>query len=108
MWTLLFVFSCGLIAFDANSLKRKDAQRVWIFTNDDRPIVPDQEEAQRVLKQVQVIFDCVCYDNLPSERQPTDDDDDDDAAAADKTVEPCRTQSFAQPFLHHATGQESF
>jgi ATP-dependent DNA helicase 2 subunit 1 len=35
------------------SLKKKDSQRVWIFTNDDQCVVPDADEVGRVQKQVQ-------------------------------------------------------
>jgi hypothetical protein len=36
------------------SLKRKDSQRIWIFTNDDNPQASDAEEVGRIQKQVQV------------------------------------------------------
>lgn len=35
------------------SLKKKDVQRIWIFTNDDQCVVPDTEETSRIQKQVQ-------------------------------------------------------
>lgn len=37
-----------------HSLRKKDTQRVWLFTNDDSPLPPDPEEKGRVQKQVQV------------------------------------------------------
>ena len=39
-----------------SSLKKKDSQRIWIFTNDDSPQASDTEEADRIQKQVQVTF----------------------------------------------------
>lgn len=36
------------------SLKKKDSQRIWIFTNNDSPQAPDAEETGRIQKQVQV------------------------------------------------------
>jgi len=35
-------------------LKKRDSQRIWIFTNNDNPQTPDAEEAGRIQKQVQV------------------------------------------------------
>ncbi|KAG7395792.1 X-ray repair cross-complementing protein 6 [Phytophthora boehmeriae] len=46
------LWQCG-IAFSNANLKKKDLQRIWIFTNDDNPPVPDGEEIGRIQKQVQ-------------------------------------------------------
>ncbi|KAF1315995.1 Atp-dependent dna helicase 2 subunit, partial [Globisporangium splendens] len=46
------LWHCG-IAFSNANLKKKDSQRVWLFTNDDSPPPPDAEEKGRVQKQVQ-------------------------------------------------------
>lgn len=45
----------SVLLFD--SLKKKDSQRIWIFTNDDSPQGPDGEEVGRIQKQVQVSLD---------------------------------------------------
>ncbi|GLD98746.1 hypothetical protein PINS_up007464 [Pythium insidiosum] len=45
------LWHCG-IAFSAASLKKKDSQRVWIFTNDDACVTPDADERGRVETQV--------------------------------------------------------
>ncbi|GAB9463970.1 Atp-dependent dna helicase 2 subunit [Globisporangium polare] len=46
------LWHCG-IAFSNANLRKKDTQRVWLFTNDDSPPPPDTEEKGRVQKQVQ-------------------------------------------------------
>ncbi|RLN38465.1 hypothetical protein BBJ28_00012232 [Nothophytophthora sp. Chile5] len=47
------LWQCG-IAFSNANLKKKDSQRIWIFTNDDNPQVPDAEETGRIQKQVEL------------------------------------------------------
>ncbi|POM62503.1 ATP-dependent DNA helicase 2 subunit [Phytophthora palmivora] len=46
------LWQCG-ISFSNANLKKKDSQRIWIFTNDDSPEGPDVEEVGRIQKQVQ-------------------------------------------------------
>ncbi|KAE9023254.1 hypothetical protein PR002_g11756 [Phytophthora rubi] len=46
------LWQCG-ISFSNANLKKKDSQRIWIFTNDDSPQTPDAEEVGRIQKQVQ-------------------------------------------------------
>ncbi|KAL3662452.1 hypothetical protein V7S43_012310 [Phytophthora oleae] len=46
------LWQCG-ISFSNANLKKKDSQRIWIFTNDDSPEGPDPEEIGRFQKQVQ-------------------------------------------------------
>ncbi|KAG7388283.1 X-ray repair cross-complementing protein 6 [Phytophthora pseudosyringae] len=46
------LWECG-ISFSNANLKKKDSQRIWIFTNDDNPEGPDAEEVGRIQKQVQ-------------------------------------------------------
>ncbi|EEY59535.1 ATP-dependent DNA helicase 2 subunit, putative [Phytophthora infestans T30-4] len=46
------LWQCGISFSDAN-LKKKDSQRIWVFTNDDSPEGPDAEEVGRIKKQVQ-------------------------------------------------------
>ncbi|ETM36562.1 hypothetical protein, variant 1 [Phytophthora nicotianae] len=46
------LWQCG-ISFSNANLKKKDSQRIWIFTNDDSPEGPDAEEVGRIQKQVQ-------------------------------------------------------
>ncbi|TMW66490.1 hypothetical protein Poli38472_004255 [Pythium oligandrum] len=46
------LWHCG-ISFSSANLKKKDSQRVWIFTNDDSCVVPDSDEVGRIQKQVQ-------------------------------------------------------
>ncbi|KAL4110931.1 hypothetical protein PRIC1_002615 [Phytophthora ramorum] len=46
------LWQCG-ISFSNANLKKKDSQRIWIFTNDDNPHGPDPEEIGRIQKQVQ-------------------------------------------------------
>ncbi|EGZ26474.1 hypothetical protein PHYSODRAFT_484094 [Phytophthora sojae] len=46
------LWQCG-ISFSNANLKKKDSQRIWIFTNDDSPQGPDGEEVGRIQKQVQ-------------------------------------------------------
>uniref|UniRef100_K3WYY1 Ku domain-containing protein n=1 Tax=Globisporangium ultimum (strain ATCC 200006 / CBS 805.95 / DAOM BR144) TaxID=431595 RepID=K3WYY1_GLOUD len=46
------LWHCG-IAFSNANLKKKDSQRVWLFTNDDSPPPPDAGETGRVQKQAQ-------------------------------------------------------
>ncbi|KAJ0408746.1 hypothetical protein P43SY_001970 [Pythium insidiosum] len=45
------LWHCG-IAFSAASLKKRDSQRVWIFTNDDGCVAPDADETARIQTQV--------------------------------------------------------
>ncbi|DBA04673.1 TPA: hypothetical protein N0F65_012256 [Lagenidium giganteum] len=44
------LWHCG-IAFSNANLKKKDSQRIWIFTNDDNPPLPDADERGRIQKQ---------------------------------------------------------
>ncbi|CAI5705547.1 unnamed protein product [Peronospora effusa] len=46
------LWQCG-ISFSNANLKKKDSQRIWIFTNDDSSQTPDTEEVDRIQKQVQ-------------------------------------------------------
>ncbi|KAF1786597.1 Ku70, bridge and pillars domain [Phytophthora cactorum] len=46
------LWQCG-ISFSNANLKKKDSQRIWIFTNDDSPEGPDADEVGRIQKQVQ-------------------------------------------------------
>ncbi|CEG40410.1 atp-dependent dna helicase 2 [Plasmopara halstedii] len=46
------LWQCG-ISFSNANLKKKDSQRVWIFTNDDTLAGSDEEEIKRSQKQMQ-------------------------------------------------------
>ncbi|KAG6582791.1 putative ATP-dependent DNA helicase 2 subunit [Phytophthora cinnamomi] len=46
------LWQCG-ISFSNANLKKKDSQRIWVFTNDDSPQGLDAEEVGRIQKQVQ-------------------------------------------------------
>ncbi|CAH0476765.1 unnamed protein product [Peronospora belbahrii] len=46
------LWQCG-ISFSNANLKKKDLQRIWIFTNDDSPKGIDTKEAGRIRKQIQ-------------------------------------------------------
>lgn len=46
------LWHCG-ISFSNANLKKKDSQRIWIFTNDDSPEGSDADECGRIQKQVQ-------------------------------------------------------
>ncbi|KAF1788899.1 Ku70, bridge and pillars domain [Phytophthora cactorum] len=63
------------------SLKKKDSQRIWIFTNDDSPEGPDADEVGRIQKQVQVIS---------------------------AHCKPHRIEAHTEPILHSPPGKENF
>uniref|UniRef100_A0AAV1U322 SAP domain-containing protein n=1 Tax=Peronospora matthiolae TaxID=2874970 RepID=A0AAV1U322_9STRA len=46
------LWQCG-ISFSSANLKKRDSQRIWIFTNDNSPQGSDAEEVGRIQKQVQ-------------------------------------------------------
>ncbi|GMF53034.1 unnamed protein product [Phytophthora fragariaefolia] len=53
--SLLSVVFFGTVSGQAvRGLKKKDSQRIWLFTNDDCPQGPDAEEVGRIQKQVQL------------------------------------------------------
>ncbi|RMX66668.1 hypothetical protein DD238_006606 [Peronospora effusa] len=50
---LIIIISISPLHCSHSSLKKKDSQRIWIFTNDDSSQAPDTEEVDRIQKQVQ-------------------------------------------------------